>query len=121
MSKRWRPKNEGEGPFSKLNINSATIGMSHSLDGLRQQLFLPGFEVTEKDRCNCQNREKKKVAPICICPKEDECDCENPEPEEGVVLVSNHCPVHNIYPGPTPYPNCPVHGDDSDNVDDLEN
>lgn len=26
----------------------------------------------------------------------DECNCENPEPESGVALVSNDCPVHNF-------------------------
>ena len=40
----------------------------------------------------------------CICP--DECDCENPEPEEGVALVSNLCPVHNVLPRPNE--ECPV-------------
>ena len=32
----------------------------------------------------------------CICPAS--CDCENPEPEQGVALVSNHCPEHNFHP-----------------------
>lgn len=32
----------------------------------------------------------------CICPPE--CDCQNPEPEHGVALVSNMCPIHNIRP-----------------------
>lgn len=27
-----------------------------------------------------------------------ECDCQNPEPKSGVALVSNGCPVHNLYP-----------------------
>ena len=108
MTKRWRPKNEGVGPFSKLNINSATIGMSHSLDGLRQQLFLPGFEVTNENR---------RIARICICPGENECVCENPEPKDGVALVSNLCHIHN-FPDPDPY--CPIHGDDNVDFDDLD-
>jgi hypothetical protein len=33
---------------------------------------------------------------ICICPPE--CDCQNPEPESGVALVSNACPIHNMRP-----------------------
>jgi len=44
---------------------------------------------------------------VCTCLKEDECDCEDPE-GEGVCLVSNECPVHNLYPDPNPA--CPVHG-----------
>jgi hypothetical protein len=28
------------------------------------------------------------------------CDCQNPEPVNGVALVSNECPVHNINPRP---------------------
>lgn len=27
-----------------------------------------------------------------------ECDCEAPEPDEGVALVSNECPIHNLRP-----------------------
>ncbi len=30
------------------------------------------------------------------------CDCEKPEPASGVALVSNSCPVHNLYPDPPP-------------------
>jgi len=47
-----------------------------------------------------------RLFPItCQCPQE--CDCENPEPESGVALVSNLCPIHNW----NPYPayNCPIH------------
>lgn len=29
-----------------------------------------------------------------------QCDCENPEPARGAALVSNSCPVHNLYPRP---------------------
>ncbi len=30
------------------------------------------------------------------------CDCENPEPTSGVALVSEECPVHNLYPQTPP-------------------
>jgi hypothetical protein len=39
----------------------------------------------------------------CACP--NECDCE--DYENG--LVSNECPVHNLYPRPAM--DCPVHGE----------
>ncbi len=42
----------------------------------------------------------------CICPAE--CDCEYPEPEEGIALVSNSCPIHNLDPDPDP--ECPHTG-----------
>lgn len=42
----------------------------------------------------------------CTCPKE--CDCQNPEPEnDGCALVSNSCPIHNLYPDPAE--DCPLH------------
>jgi len=47
----------------------------------------------------------------CTCPKE--CDCQNPPPDDGsgkkddVYHLSNECPVHNLYPRPSP--DCPVH------------
>jgi hypothetical protein len=47
------------------------------------------------------------VAPCCSCPTE--CDCQNPEPEAGVALVSEECPVHNLTPRPSA--TCPVHGE----------
>lgn len=30
------------------------------------------------------------------------CDCECPEPEVGVALISEECPVHNLHPFPAP-------------------
>ena len=36
------------------------------------------------------------MAVDCICPIG--CDCQCPEPESGVALVSDHCPVHNDMP-----------------------
>lgn len=75
-----------------MKPTNKVVNMFKPKSGFKQQLFLPGFE------------------PVCICPKE--CDCENPEPKEGVALVSDHCPIHNEHPAPTPYPDCPVHGDD---------
>lgn len=44
----------------------------------------------------------------CTCPTT--CDCQNPNPENGVALVSNECPIHNENPRPTP--DCPVHDPD---------
>jgi hypothetical protein len=44
----------------------------------------------------------------CICP--EECDCECPEPESGVALCSNSCPVHNV--NPSIVQGCPVHDPD---------
>ncbi len=41
----------------------------------------------------------------CICTTV--CDCQNPEPDEGVALVSQECPVHNLYPDPNP--ECHIH------------
>lgn len=42
----------------------------------------------------------------CRCPTS--CDCQCPDPDEGVALGSNTCPVHNLNPEPDPL--CPVHG-----------
>ena len=49
---------------------------------------------------------KKDMENNCICPAE--CDCEYPEPEEGIALVSNSCPIHNLDPDPDP--ECPHTG-----------
>lgn len=32
-------------------------------------------------------------------PSPAECDCENPEPEAGVALCSDECPIHGFIPG----------------------
>jgi hypothetical protein len=39
----------------------------------------------------------------------EECDCQNPPPDDwdgksGVFHVSNHCPIHNLYPLPPNQP-----------------
>lgn len=33
---------------------------------------------------------------------ENRCDCQNPEPVSGVALVSNECPIHNLFPKEPP-------------------
>jgi hypothetical protein len=46
-----------------------------------------------------------RMSSQCICPSA--CDCQNPEPDgDGVALVSNGCPVHNIRPEIVP--ECPA-------------
>lgn len=40
----------------------------------------------------------------CTCPTT--CDCENPD-GEGVAHCSAECPIHNLYPQPSP--DCPLH------------
>ncbi len=41
-----------------------------------------------------------KEEDVCICT--DECDCQNPDPDDGVALLSNECPIHNLFPSPDP-------------------
>ena len=53
----------------------------------------------------------------CTCPKE--CDCQNPPPDNGggkddVYHISNECPMHNLYPRPSP--DCPIHNIDTSNA-----
>jgi len=44
----------------------------------------------------------------CICTTV--CDCENPKPaNDGVLLVSNECPMHNDNPQPHPECEAEVH------------
>lgn len=50
---------------------------------------------------------ENQKASIDRCSCVQECDCMNPEPEDGAALVSNECPVHNLYPKPNP--DCVVH------------
>jgi len=44
-------------------------------------------------------------APGCSCAQS--CDCQDPD-GDGVLLISNGCPVHNEKPDPDP--DCPIHG-----------
>ncbi len=46
---------------------------------------------------------RKSPISACICTRI--CDCQNPNPEKGVGLGSNECPVHNILL-PRPHPEC---------------
>ena len=55
----------------------------------------------QKDECDGVD-----VTLICICPTE--CCCQRPEPENGVALSSEECPIHNYLP--RPHPECPIHG-----------
>ena len=54
----------------------------------------------------------------CICTRI--CDCQCPEPESGVALVSNGCPIHNLYPEPDE--DCPAktHWFDPDYIEGSE-
>lgn len=50
---------------------------------------------------------------VCKCICSQVCDCANPPPEgwegkHGAWAVSEHCPIHNKNPKPSP--DCPVHG-----------
>lgn len=54
---------------------------------------------------------KAKKMIRCICTKA--CDCQNPPPtnwdgKDGVYHTSEECPIHNVYPDPSP--ECPIHG-----------
>lgn len=53
-----------------------------------------------------KNREDQlpRQAYLAGWPATEICDCENPNPETGVALVSNACPIHNIFPQKPEFP-----------------
>jgi hypothetical protein len=70
-------------------------------DGMESQ-YTHGKNIDLLFECN------KVINKKCTCPQE--CDCQDPEPLNGVALVSNLCPVHNLYPMVDP--ECPVHNNE---------
>ncbi len=51
--------------------------------------------------------DNKEKSDECTCTRT--CDCQCPEPENGVALISNECPIHNDVPAPSPRCEASVH------------
>lgn len=95
--------------MSKATYTEAGGGVNNNGWYVRYLMNLKTGRIIEASRKRVAElrREGRIIENACVCPSE--CDCQNPEPESGTALVSNGCPIHNLYPLITPECMADVH------------
>ncbi len=94
---------------NEMRALQTLLNMRAAIDQAISETVDFGFEAFNAEMENLQQKSAtlfrlwdrtmvhRQPQPQCICPKE--CDCQNPD-AEGVAHVSEHCPIHNVYPRP---------------------